>query len=260
MTFLTQAVMGLFLVLFLEIGEGNAQELTFYSHNFKAQVYFDENGLVHGREHAGKRAFNIELVREIIHELDGRQPSITEVPFKRGFHYLQTADNIVFFNVSRTPEREHLAKWVGPLQTETDYFYELKRAPTGVKTLEDVKKVDAVCVLNGSVHHSAVKEAEFSNFVLGNSYAECFNLLELGRVQLTPSAESTVDQKITAAYLSPKSLRKTPVILHQSGGYMAFSKNVDDNIIQKYQQALDAIKESGRYEQLYARFFLPKAI
>ncbi len=117
----------------------SASEILFLTHSLQDQVYTDDNGILRGKKHAGKRAFNLEVVREMMVTLN-HPVNIREVPFVRGVKMVRKMPNPALFNVSRTPEREDTVQWVGPQQRETDYFYEMKKAPTGIKTLEDAKK------------------------------------------------------------------------------------------------------------------------
>ncbi|MES9887577.1 MAG: hypothetical protein ABW140_12260, partial [Candidatus Sedimenticola sp. 6PFRAG1] len=109
-----------------------ASDISFLTHNLQEQAYNDEHGELRGKPHSGKRSFNLELVREMM-MIQGHSQEISEVPFARGLKLVQNRPHHALFNVSRTPAREQTVKWVGPLQVETDYLYELKGSPTGVK-------------------------------------------------------------------------------------------------------------------------------
>ncbi|WP_020405606.1 substrate-binding periplasmic protein [Hahella ganghwensis] len=234
----------------------SAKEIQFFTHSLQNQTFIDKHGELRGKEHAGKRAFGVELIRAMMDLLE-HPHAITEVPFKRGLYFAQQSPRSAFFNLSRTPERERTVKWVGPIQVEEDYFYEMKKAPTGVTTLEDAKNVAKICVLNGAVHHTILSNHYFTNIEVASSYVHCFKMLELGRVQLTPSASSSVLHKLKEAGIAPEKVQQTPVLLLQSGGYLVFSKDVDDAEIAQWQQALEQLKASGEYQRLYQRYFLP---
>ena len=234
-----------------------ASEIIFLTHSLQGQTYFDEKEELRGKEHAGKRAFNLEVVRELMIIMK-HSTKISEYPFNRALNMVQNCSNTAFFNVSRTPEREGTVKWVGPLQIERDFFYEMKKLPTGIKTLDDAKKVEAICVLRGGVHHEILRKKNFTNIRTNVSYVGCFKMLKLGRVNLALSASSTVDKKIEKAGLTPDQIQQTPVMLLESGGYIAFSKNISDNIIQKWQSALEQLKKSGKFQKLYEQYFLPE--
>ena len=50
--------------------------------------------------------------------------------------------------------------------------------------------------------------------------------------------------------LTYKQIRKTPVVVQKNAGYIAFSKDHTDDEINAWQQALDELKRSGKYDEL----------
>lgn len=90
------------------------------------------------------------------------------------------------------------------------------------------------------------------------SYIGCFKMLEKGRVQLTPSVGATLSQKLKQAGILPEQIQRTPVILLKSEGYIAFSKDMPDTTVQKWQNAFEQVKKSGKYRELYEQYFLPE--
>ncbi|MGD9950646.1 MAG: substrate-binding periplasmic protein [Desulfobulbus sp.] len=234
-----------------------ATEISFLTHSLQGQAYFDKKGELRGKEHAGKRAFYLEVVREMM-VIMKHPRKIEEYPFIRGLRIVQKDSNRALFNVSKIPEREGTVKWVGPILVEKDYFYEMKNSPTGVTSLEDAKNVDKICVLNGGVHHNVLLKNEFSNLITNISYVNCFKMLKNGRVNLTISASDTVSEKLKEAGMELDQIKQIPFILLESGGYIAFSNNISDNIIQKWQDTFDLLKKSGKYQLLYKLYFLPE--
>ncbi len=231
-----------------------ASEIQFMTHSLKWEVYTDEKGEIRGKEHGGRRAFNVELVREMMILL--KHPvHFMEVPFKRGFNLSQSKRNYAFFNVNRTPEREETVKWVGPLQSSITYFYELKNAMTGIQNFEDAKRVNSICVLNGNVHHKLLEKKGFTNIAPNSSYSACIKMLIRGRVNLTPL--SNISSIIKDPEFS-KVVQRTPVKLSDSKGYLVFNISTPDSVIQQWQETLDQIRQSGRYKQLVQQYLIVK--
>lgn len=230
-----------------------ALSLTLYTHSLQGQTYI-EDGELRGKKAGGKRSFNLELVREMMNRLKVKH-TISEVPFKRGLLKIKTGKEIAFFNVSRTPTREPDMKWVGPLQIETDYLYKMKGTPLTIQTLEDARKVDSICVLNGGIHEEVLQKHNFGNLRVNNSYVSCFLMLKSGRVQLTPSASSTVKQKLIKAEIPETDIVQTPVVIATSGGYLVFSNDVADAVIEQWQKVLDDMKKDGTYDRLLRLYF-----
>ncbi len=227
-----------------------ASEIQFMTHSLKGQVYSDENGELRGKKHGGRRAFNVELVRHMM-IIVGHSGRFIEVPFKRGFRMVQNEKDYALFNVNRTPEREDTVKWVGPLQGSVTHLYELKEAPTGIQTFDDARGVNSICVLNGNVHHRLLERKGFNNLSPNKSYNACARMLLKRRVDLTPL--SNLSSFIKDPEFS-QSIQRTPVKLSEAKGYIVFSMDVPDHVIQKWQKAFDNLKRSGKYEQLVQQY------
>ena len=243
-------VAGLFFLIIASLycSTARAEEIRFMTHSVGEQSYVDAAGNLHGKIHGGRRAFNIELVHEMM-QLMGQVETVEIMPFKRAILLVQSEPGRALFNINRTEKREKQMKWVGPLQSSTTYLYENINAPTGIKSLEDAKGVESICVLRGNLHHRYFEQQGFTNIYPANSYASCVNMLGLKRVSMTPlsTLSSLVLKKDNP---EAEILRNTEIILSEAEGYLAFSIQTPDDVIEQWQAALDKIKATGRYDEL----------
>lgn len=231
----------------------HGQELVILTHDLTGQAETDPNtGELHGIAHAGKRAFNLETVHKIM-EAVGLKARIREVSFAQGMEALANRPDTVFFNVYRTPQREARFKWVGPLQREVDYLYALKGNDFG--NLAETRSALSICAVNGSQHHTVLLERGFDNVVAAPTYQDCFSRLKTGQVTLAVSSDETLLQKLHAADIPVADIRRISEPLVQSAGYIAFSPQVDDAIIRRWQTALNGLISSGRLQTLYDRYY-----
>ena len=221
------------------------------THSASDQTVAD-NGTLTGMPHAGKRAFYVELVRALLAQLN-LPDRIQEVPLARGLLMVQQQDDVVFFNLDRTAEREALMQWVGPISVDADALFERTSAPTGIASLDDARE-RSVCVLRGNVHDRMLAARHFTRLVQANSYPQCFQLLAAGRVQLVASAVDTVPEKLAAARIEPSEVRQTPVQLMTTEGYIVMSRNISANDVARWRQALDQLKATGRFRDLRERY------
>jgi polar amino acid transport system substrate-binding protein len=231
-----------------------AVPIKFLTHSVGDQTYLDNPGHLRGKKNGGRRAFNVELVREMMLMMD--QDTVFEVvPFKRGLQMVQSTPGYALFNINRTEERESTVQWLGPLQSSVTHFYENKNAPTGVKSLEETKNVGTICVLRGNVHHRFLEKQGFKNIYPANSYVNCVEMLALKRVSITPisnlSSLLRIDRNPDA-----RLLQKTPVEVMESKGYLAFSKETPSEVVKAWQLVLDGLVESGRYDELVEEYLV----
>ncbi|MDN3922761.1 substrate-binding periplasmic protein [Roseateles violae] len=223
-----------------------------YTHSLGGQVSM-VGGELRGREHAGKRAYYLELVRRLRSEL-GIDGFIHEVPFARGLQTVQRHPGVVFFNLNRTPEREDTVQWVGPISRESDYLFESAARPTQVRSLDDARAL-SVCVLKGNVHDEFLSRAGFTQLTRTGSYSACLRMLAAGRVQLIAAATSPgMVQRLNEAGLPDASVVRTPVMLTTTVGYIALSRQTPADEVSRWQQALDRLKQSGELSAMTRRY------
>jgi polar amino acid transport system substrate-binding protein len=224
-------------------------KLQFYTHSVRDTVIENDAGELVGVQNGGRRALDVEVVRWIMKDL-GIANNIQVVPFRRGLREVQTEDNIVLFNVLKTEARQRTMQWVGPLDTYRSFFYESVERPTGIKSLEDAKGVDRICVLSGNVQHSHLIRMGFDNLVLANSYAQCAKLLVHGRVSLLPASEML----LSLSYDNAEKLRRTEVVIYKNDGYIALSENIPKTVVEQMQASLDKLKNSADYQRLQLEY------
>jgi polar amino acid transport system substrate-binding protein len=212
-----------------------AQELVILTHDLTGQATTDpDTGELRGIEHSGKRAFNLEAVREIMTAV-GLETRIREVPFAQGMEAIASRSDTAFFNVYRTPQREARFKWVGPLQREVDYLYGLRE--TRINGLDQARSAPSICAVEGSQHHTVLLERGFANVVAAPTYGECFARLRSGDATLAVSSDETLMQKLHAADIPASQINRVPEPLVQSAGYIAFSLQVDDEVVRRPERA-----------------------
>jgi polar amino acid transport system substrate-binding protein len=245
------AALGLALLAWLAPTTGLARDWLIYTHSLDSQAVLID-GQLRGREHAGKRAFYLELVRELLADMAKPLP-IQEVPLARGLAQLQQRDDVVLFNLGKTPERLPLAHWVGPIWEETDWLYESTQRPTGIHTLQDARNLP-VCVLNGSSHDERLAAMAFSQLKRNNAYSTCFSMLAAGRVALVASADSGLAQKLREAGVAADKVRPSAVQLGRDEGYIALSRGMPEQDIRRWRDALRRLQQDGRFQALHNRY------
>lgn len=237
------------LVLALMLSSRAVAETTeFLTHSTQGKVYVDESGELHGIKHHGRRAFNVELVREMM--LLVKHPvQFRVLPFKRGQIELNKKRKALF-NIARTNLREKLYKWVGPIQIDDVYFYESIHRTPPLTDFEQAKHVPNICVLRGTSQHQNLIAQGFKNVHDIKTWSACLNMLVANRVDLVPVSDSLITTMMHQANVTYKQIRKTPVWVQKNAGYIAFSKDHSDDEINRWQHALDELKRSGKYDEL----------
>ena len=232
----------------------SSQKITFMIHDMQGKYFIDENNEIRGIPNTGRRAFNLELVREMMIRMN--HPIACEIlPFRRALEYVkENKKPYALFNIGKRKSREGFMKWVGPLQVDKIYFYENVNNPTNIKTFEDTKNVDLICTLNGSFHEKVFRKNDFTNLNINISYSLCFQMLAIKRVDLTVISEHSINEVLKSSNIDKNLIKRTDVILSTIEGQIAFSNMVKDETINKWQAVLDEIKSSGKYDELAKKY------
>jgi len=170
---------------------------------------------------------------------------------------VETGKDLALFNVYMTAARKPRFKWVGPLQKETVYLYGLENTQV-ITDFDSAMLVPGICVVYGNNHHTLLRKRRFPNIRTAGTYTECFELLKEGKVQLTATSDTTLPYLLKIAGIEKERIHKVPPPLMQSNGFIAFSRNIPDTTIAKWQAAFDALVDSGRYQSLCDLYFANK--
>lgn len=144
---------------------------------------------------------------------------------------------------------------------EESYFYELKNKKSGIKTIEGAKNIKSIGVVRGGVHEHFLIENNFDNIVSVNSYNQCLLMLKTGRVDSIIAMRESIYSEIGNVNLNSNDIFQVPILLPIKGyvgGYLSFSKNISDESINKWQEALDSIIISNKYYELQKLYMYPK--
>jgi polar amino acid transport system substrate-binding protein len=226
-----------------------------WSQGMKITVLTEEWAPYNYTENGVFKGFSVEVVQSIIQQANV-DAQMQIYPSMRASNMLNTLPDIMFISMFRTPEREEKYKWIGPLDTGAISFYKKKGSPLQITSLEDAKKVPRIACRHGGLVFNTLKAAGFENLDAsstdGNSV---YKKILLNRCDLGIS-----DTPLGVKYLLKQmdyptdALVQTPVKVVEFPLYIACSKDMPDAIISLWQKTLDAMKASGQYAKIHARY------
>ena len=217
-----------------------AQDVSFYSHFIMPFTY------VHNGE---LRGLAVDIVKELMAMVDHRV-LFSMVSFKRGLVSVQEGSQSALFVAARRPEREGTVKWVGPLISSAVYFYKRVGSPVELTGMNDLKTVGIISVERGNADHTFLKSLGLKNIVQTHDHMASLKQLVAGRVDVTPMSELVMPIMAEQAGIPLDKIVRTDLKLYDSDLYIAFSLDVPDATVAKWQRALDELKSSGRYEAI----------
>lgn len=196
--------------------------------------------------------FVLETVRHMLDIMDD-DSKIHFTPWLRAYMKIQEEQRQVLFPLIRTPEREERFKWVGPLFSEREYFFKRADSPLVVNSLDDAKAVQRISVVRADYYHITLQRLGFSNLDVGTSHEIALRKLLEGRVDLTPIGERTFSYFIRQKGMDPEMFRKTNYQFDTSYLWIAFSLDVPDSMVMRWQYVLDTLKYNGTHAAIIKR-------
>ena len=232
------------LVLVLSFLLLNGATLNLMTEDYPPYNFPDKNGKPTG--------ISVDIVREIIKKTKDID-NITILPWARAYHKIQTEKNQVLFSTTRTPQREKLFKWVGPIATNTWVFYTKKGNDIKLSKLSDAKNLKyTIGTYKDDACELFLKLNGFEN--IESVPNDTLNVKKLisNRIDLWIVGE--YQGKIKAKRLNADKYLKKVFEIKKTYLYIAFSKDVDDKIIKKWQYELDRLKQNGIYQKILNKY------
>ena len=183
------------------------------------------------------------------------------LPWKRAYNFTLNDKNTAIFTITRTPAREAVFKWVGPLYPQVEYFYKLrKRSDIKVSRIDDLKAY-VVGVLNGGSTQEVLLARGFQNGVNLNPVTKASQNLAMlfaERVDFVIGSDAKFVFQLKDNNLHKFEDLEKSVLLSDSGGYyLALNINTPDEIVNRLQKALDQLMRDGLRDAIWRKYLGP---
>jgi polar amino acid transport system substrate-binding protein len=177
--------------------------------------------------------------------------------WKNAYNLTLVHPNVLLFSTERTPERENLFQWVGPVGKNSAIFYAKKGSGIRISCLEDARKVAAIAKTTNWFTEQYLKSKGFTNLVSSPLPETSVKQLMNGEVQISVFTDITISEIVKNAGYSMDGLE--PVFtMSNTYFYIAISLGTPPEIVQKWQSVLDDLKSDGTFEKIY-RNYIPSA-
>jgi ABC-type amino acid transport substrate-binding protein len=221
----------------------------FMSEEFPPYNYIEDNQ---------PKGSSVETFNLLLKKLKAKKniSSLTFWPWARSYTALQSKTNHLLFVVTKTKARENLFKWVGPISKSSNVligkkFFEIKTNPKS--HLANYR----YCVVREDAGGQLLKQNYQipSNMIYeATDPLTCIHLIKNNRADLI-----AYDENVTH-WLMKKNRESigdysSKMIISESEHYIAFSKDTSDQIIKKFQDAIDEIKKEKEFQLIKQKYF-----
>jgi polar amino acid transport system substrate-binding protein len=163
-------------------------------------------------------------------------------PWARAYQTALSSTDVMLFSTTRNKERENLFKWAGPIGQNRTVIFAKKSA--GIGQIDDMSTIDKkLVVIRDSVDDQQIVKANTPSKMITRTTKPdaAAKMLATGRVGLWAYNE------VTALEILKRNNRNIDDyeivhILSSDEMYFAFSKDVDDSVIQLLQKGIDQVR------------------
>jgi ABC-type amino acid transport substrate-binding protein len=171
-----------------------------------------------------------------------KSTSIKMQPWPRSYRQTQKGSNILLFSMTRTPQRESLFKWVGPISATKIVLIAKKSSNIRITDTEQLSQYFIGGILDDIGIQLVRKLVEFDANVLTTPYAKSLaKMLERGRIDLWAYEENSAKLFFERNNMNVDDY-ETVYVLSEAELFYAFSLKTDQKIIDRLQKALDEVK------------------
>jgi len=227
----------------------------------KAVLFTEELAPVHFTQDNRQVGIATDIVRAIFREA-GLQTEIQSYPWKRTYLTVLRTPGSFVYTINRTPERENLFQWIGPILNKRTYLYRLAtRVDIRIDSPEDLKKYTTVAILGyaltGKLRKLGLSPAK--ELIITRNKKEQIQVFLKGRADLITGNEFTIASALAESGYSINDV--VPVLLmNEKGYYLAANLSTDRNLVERLRIANIKIQQSGLVQKTIAKYMgrLPK--
>ena len=210
------------------------ENITFYTENYPPANYLEQNEL---------KGITVDTLKEIWQHLNIPEQEILVVPWARGYRFTLDHNNTALFTMSKTPARENLFKWVGPIFHSTHVLMAKKSSNFHFTNLGQIF-YHSVAAIEGDISEISLHQIGFpsSNMAKVSQLKQAFLMMQSERVDMMIISIHGFTHLAKQLNFDPNDYQQVWQV-NKIGNYLAFNINTPDEVIQAYQQAFDALEQ-----------------
>ncbi len=195
----------------------------------------------------------VEVVEEIQRRI-GNSTAIQVIPWARAYQMALHQENVMLVCPKRTPEREALFQWVGPVLVSQTHFYAKRGSGLHLNTLADAKKGEPILVPASSYALDYLKGEGFENLEPVGTSETLLRMLLAGRRPLLVMDQQQMPMLLEQAHVAPDAIEVVLRVL-PTRAYLSLPHDAPQKTVAQWQKALDDMKRDGTFARLHHQWF-----
>lgn len=200
----------------------------------------------------GPEGFSVDIVRELLRRT-GDSGAITFLPWARAYDTALHRPNTLIFTIGRTPERETLFRWVGPIATLDWGLF--ARAGSGLRprSLEQARLLSSISTYRADARGEYLRAHGFANLYAATDFTSSVRMLLDGHVAAVVADDIGIGKALERLGGGPERVEKI-CTLQRLGLYLAFSAQTDPAVAEAWQRSFETMRRDGTVARLRAKW------
>ncbi|MFB2862073.1 substrate-binding periplasmic protein [Aeromonas sp. MdU4] len=196
----------------------------------------------------------VELL-QMVWKNSGVEPQpIRILPWARGYYLLTQKPNVVLFSTARTQAREDLFKWVCPIGYSEYILLGRKAQNITLSAVDQMSKYRISAVRSDAAEQLLLNNGMDDNQIISaNRLNQAVKMLVSGRADLLATGKLAGYDAIRELKMKPEEFN-VAMVLSAEQLCFAFSRQVDDGEINRFQHALTSALASQEFLKLQAKY------
>ncbi len=201
------------------------------------------------------KGFSADILRLVWDRLGVPRQKIESMPWARAYDRVQIEPATVLFSMARTPEREAMFRWAGPILTVRFVLIAKKEKHITITDLTQLAGF-SIGTMREDISDTILAPYGSKNTIeaLADMRQNVKKLRE-DRLDMIAYEEKSWPHMLARIGLDPNDF-ETILVLKETPIYYAFHRNTPLEMIARFQQALDAIKDSAAYDNLLNKYLM----
>lgn len=174
------------------------------------------------------------------------------LPWPRAQREALNTPNVGIIPLSRTPDRESLYHWVGPIVLDSEVLMARTGGKAATQTLDEAKDW-IVGVLRATPGETLLKDAGFTKIYTVNSPASSARMLDARRLDAWLVAKLVAPYQYRLAGLDPATLRPG-VEVRENNIFLGFNRETAAETVDRWQKAYEKLRDEGAIDRIMEEY------
>lgn len=225
-------------------------DITIYTEQFPPYNFSNKGEL---------QGINLDIVRDLCEQVKV-ECKFELLPWLRAYNLVQKDPYAGLVSTARSPERESLFHWIGPLVASRTFFYRLAENehinPTDLSQITNY----SLGVVRGNIYEQLVEEIGFvndKNLLKFSHRFEYLNLFFKKKIDLIFGSELTLDYQLQQFGYGDKKVVKLVELPMDStqGNYLVLNKSMPKELVQQFKTQLIKLQMIDNFDTYRDRYY-----